>query len=177
MQMLLRSLDLLLRMLAFASIGAGALLLLFPEQTRLRLAVLADERRLPELAAITIDRWFYRHHRLLGAAIALAAGYVLGFLVFQFSPAALASLLATAVEDARMRADLATIAQWLLFFAVLLAYTVGLILMIRPSALKPIEAWMHAPVPDWSRVLASRARARLLGLVLVVLGIVFLLAA
>lgn len=179
LSLLLQSLDLLLRMVALALLAAGGVLIVFPEQTRLRLAVLADERRLPRLSVVAVDRWFYRHHRLLGAGIVLAAAYLLGFLVFQFSREALAAFLASGIEDASARADLTGILHWLLFFGALLAHTVGLILMVRPSALKPIEGWMHAPLPlpGWSSVLASSARARLLGLALATLGIVLVLVA
>lgn len=85
-----------------------------------------------------VDHWFYRHHRTYGAGVALLALVLLGFLTFGSAPEAWARAFGPAYRDvAGILVDTARLVLWL--FGVL-ALVVGVVVFVRPSALKGLEA-------------------------------------
>ncbi|MDP1527200.1 MAG: hypothetical protein Q8M20_15445 [Rhodocyclaceae bacterium] len=120
-----------------------------------------------------VDRFVYRHHRLFGALILLGASIFLALLathhtaIFKADPWLLKGLpLAVVLLQA---------AAWL--FAVF-SMLIGLFVLVRPSALKPLEAkanhWVE-PFPT-PRLNASARPIRWLGGGLVVIGGAIILA-
>lgn len=88
-----------------------------------------------------IDRWFYRYHRLYGAAVGLLAVVLLGFLTFGGTSYEWLQLF-----DPRYRelAEVATRAARVLLWAFgVLALVIAAIVFVRPSALKGVEAWAN----------------------------------
>lgn len=85
-----------------------------------------------------IDRWFYRYHRVYGAAVVLLAIALLSFLAFGYPETAWRGLFG---PDSRVvgeiLADTARVVLWILS---LFALAVGTVVFARPSALKPVEA-------------------------------------
>lgn len=88
------------------------------------------------------ERAFYRHHRLLGAALvlAVAAFFLLYFLNFPRDSvlAALAREYGRGPADAFLQA-----AEWFFLLANGLIGVLGMLVLIRPSVLKPVEAWAN----------------------------------
>lgn len=173
MSMLLAALGLLVKLVAALIASTGVLLLWAPAWLVARIQVLADEAKATGSPGISLERGFYRHHRLLGVMVSLGAVYILYFLVFAYSPHAVQALLLADIADPASREILAQVFQFLLFFAALLAYAVGLLLAIRPSALKPLEQFVHRPVriPGWQRLLSQVLYGRVIGALLLVLAL------
>lgn len=85
-----------------------------------------------------VDRWFYRHHRLYGAAVVVLALFLLYFLVFGYDRPAWHALFGVAYRDfALIVIDAARIVLWILAVFALL---VGTVTWVRPSALRALEA-------------------------------------
>lgn len=100
-----------------------------------------------------IERFVYRHHRLSGAAIMLGAGF------FIWRIASSGVLWSRGID---FQAPL----LWLLGGAIVLAFMVGLVILIRPSGLKPVEVWANrwmGPDPGTLREWLNR-HPRVLGL-------------
>jgi hypothetical protein len=121
----------------------GALLVLRP-QTFATLNRLANQwvslRHVNRLLdkTISIERWFYRHHRVMGIVIMLGAIYFLVYFFWHYDKArlllSLSPYLATPLLEVLLDA--------LLFMAKLaggLAWLAGLIICLRPSLLRGIE--------------------------------------
>lgn len=82
------------------------------------------------------ERYIYGNHRLTGAALLLAALYVLyAFVAGYMRPALLL--------DLRMDGWLASTMLWLLAAGGIAAAAIGVLLLIRPAALKGLEAWAN----------------------------------
>jgi len=173
MSMVLLALGLLAKLVAGLLAGTGALLLWAPAWLVARLQVLADEAVATGSPGISLERGFYRHHRVLGMAVVVGAIYILYFLMFAYSAQAVQGLLLAGIADAVVRDTLAYVLQLLLFFGALLAFAVGILLAIRPSALKPLEQWAHRPllVPGWQRLLSQVLYGRVIGALLLVLAL------
>jgi len=173
MSVVLAALALLTKLVAALIASAGALLLWAPAWLVARMQVLADEALTTGSPGISLERGFYRHHRLLGLFVVLGAIYILYFLVFAYSPDAMQELSFAGITDSITRMILGYVFQSLLFFAALLAYAVGILLAIRPSALKPLEQFAHRSVriPGWQRLLSQVVYGRLIGAVLLVLAV------
>lgn len=85
-----------------------------------------------------IDRWFYRHHRLYGAAVVVLAAAVLSFLAFGQSQAAWRSLFPAEWRGVgEILIDTARVVLWILG---LFSLAVGTVVFVRPSALKSVES-------------------------------------
>lgn len=85
-----------------------------------------------------IDRWFYRYHRVYGAAVALLAIALLSFLAFGHPETAWRGLFGPGSRVVgEILADTARVVLWILG---LFALAVGTVVFARPSALKPFEA-------------------------------------
>ena len=173
MSVLLTALALFAKLVAALLASAGALLLWAPTWLVARMQVLAAEAEATGSPGISLERGFYRHHRALGLFVVLGAIYILYFLVFAYSPPAVQALLLAGIADSISRAILEQLLQILLFFGALLAYTVGILLAIRPSALKPLEQLVNRPVriPGWQRLLSQVLYGRMIGAALLVLAV------
>src|SRR3546814_18308437 len=78
--------------------------------------VLADEAKASGSPGISLERGFYRHHRVLGVMVSLGAMYILYFLVFAYSPHAVQALLLADIVDPASREILGQVFQFVLFF-------------------------------------------------------------
>lgn len=85
-----------------------------------------------------IDRWFYRHHRLYGAAVVLLSIALLSFLAFGRPDSAWRSLFGP--ENRVVGEILVDTARVVLWILSLFALAVGTVVLVRPSALKSAEA-------------------------------------
>lgn len=89
--------------------------------------------------SISLELWFYKHHRILGMLIILGAGYMLVYFGFLFDKATALQLLS--------RYGPATLLDGLLNFVVITSLTgavvallAGFVLWLRPGLLRDIEA-------------------------------------
>ncbi|HUW26544.1 MAG TPA: hypothetical protein VMW07_08475 [Gallionella sp.] len=88
--------------------------------------------------SISIEHWFYRHHRPLGILVILGAGYILVYFGFLFDKAAVPLNLTSHVPSKLMDGLLdAAVLTSLLGAAV--ALLVGFFLWLRPSLLRGVE--------------------------------------
>ncbi|MCW8827821.1 MAG: hypothetical protein OQK94_02065 [Gammaproteobacteria bacterium] len=131
-----------------------------------------------------LDRHIYRHHRSLGLLIIAASSFTLYRLLFLFDPAQkglplFAGLLPHARYEALSEALLSAL-HLALILAHLSALLIGLVLYLRPSALKGFEAtanrwvssrqksrWLDTPYNPTARLMESHPR--LLGLTVLLL--------
>lgn len=88
-----------------------------------------------------IDRYFYRHHRLYGAAVVVLAVALLSFLAFGRPDIAWQSLFEPGNRAiGAIVTDAARVVLWILG---LFALAVGAVVFLRPSALKAVEGWAN----------------------------------
>lgn len=115
-------------------------------------------------ARLTAPRWIerriYRHHRVAGGVLAGLAWLVLGWLQFGLDRAAVLAALGGGMP-ATVALPVAVFVIWLGSLAGLVA---GVLMLLRPSALKPVEAvanrWITVaprlgPVGGWQRLLGA----------------------
>ncbi len=173
MTIALMALQALVAVIAALLVAVGGVLLISPRWALARAAAWWAPEEPARGAGISLERVFYRHHRALGSGIVLGAVYILYFLVFHFSPAAISELLLADLMDAAIKPVLARLSQLLLFFGALLAFAVGLLLAVRPSALKPMETLAHQPlrVRGWRRLTERPGAARACGVLSISLGL------
>jgi hypothetical protein len=141
--MLWRDLAIFLVIFAILGLLLGALLVLRP-QTFATLNRLANQwvslRHVNRLLdkTISIERWFYRHHRVMGIVIMLGAIYFLVYFFWRYDKAHLLLYLSPYLAIPLLEILL----DALLFIAKLaggLAWLAGLIICLRPSLLRGIE--------------------------------------
>lgn len=173
MAITLMALQTLVVVVAALLVAAGGALLVAPQWALSRAAAWLVPDASARGAGISLERVFYRHHRPIGTVIVLGAVYILYFLVFHFSPAAVSDLLLAGLPIGTLKPMLVQLTQLLLFFGALLAFAVGLLLAVRPSALKPVESLAHRPlaVPGWQRLLTHATYGRVAGAMLMALGL------
>jgi hypothetical protein len=88
------------------------------------------------------ERFFYRHHRLFGFFILLASAICLFMLTVYIGVDSItASLLKLA--ESEFEKWLFYVLYYVLIAAIILAFLFGLIMFIRPSALKSFEVWSN----------------------------------
>jgi hypothetical protein len=95
-----------------------------------------------------LERFFYRHHRILGVSIVLGASYVLWRWVFDYERAGVIALLSPSWQAAGM--DWVPVALEVSLVGLHCAIlVVGLLIFIRPSLLKGVETaanrWQAGP--------------------------------
>ena len=97
-------------------------------------------RRLSELLdrGISIEHWFYRHHKGFGAAVMMGSLYVFIYFVFLFDKAYALQNLNWKIPRRMIAALLDSLVLGSLTGAVV-AFLVGLFLWLRPSLLRDIE--------------------------------------
>jgi len=135
-----------------------------------------------------VDRWFYRHHRLYGSVVVALSVALIGFLTFGSEPTAWTRAFGPQNrEAAAILVDAARIVLWGLGIFTLI---VGVIVFVRPSALKAFEAaanrwltprralrgferefrgpstWLERHPRGWGTIVALVSAACLLALVL-----------
>lgn len=169
----LMALQALVVIVAAALVAAGGALAIAPRWSVLRGVAWLASSESTHAPGFALERVFYRHHRAVGMGIVLAAVYIQYFLVFHFSPAAISDLLLADLSDGAIKPVLVRLSQLLLFFGALLAFAVGLVLAVRPSALKPMETLAHQPlrVSGWLRLAERPGAARACGVSLIGLGV------
>jgi len=144
--LLLQALILALGVLLAIAMVIGILVALRPqllERFETRSGQRFSMRRATRLFDIprNVDRWFYRHHRVYGAAVVVLAVALLSFLAFGQPQVAWYSLFDPGNRVAgEIVIDTARIVLWLLG---LFALAVGVVVFLRPSALKAFEAWSN----------------------------------
>jgi len=110
-----------------------------------------------------IERLIYRHHRWFGVLVLAAAGFCL----WQLLRSSAAGLLAAP--------GTASILLWVLVTGQLVNVLIGLVLLIRPSLLKPVEAIGNR----WHRLDIDRGRhprsIRITAALLAVIGLIVLI--
>ena len=85
-----------------------------------------------------VDRWFYRHHRIYGAFVVALAVLLLGVLTFGSAPAAWHRAFGPEYREvAAIIVDTARVVLWVLG---IFALAIGVVVFVRPSALKGVEA-------------------------------------
>lgn len=89
--------------------------------------------------SISIEHWFYRHHRVLGIAIVLGAVYIIIYFGFLFDKAYALQYLSSKVPAILLDIPLDVLVLFLLFGAAV-ALIAGLFVWLRPSLLRGIEA-------------------------------------
>ena len=89
--------------------------------------------------AITLDRFFYRHHKAYGMAVLFLSAILLSWLAFA-DPAARWSLLVSQEWEpfGSIMIEAGVILFWVLG---LVSVVIGTIMLVRPSALKGVETW------------------------------------
>lgn len=114
-----------------------------------------------------IERHIYRHHLAFGAGIVVGATVLLVLLIRYHG----ANLDVPAWPRSGGE-QLMLLARWALGLFAILAWVIGMIVLIRPSALKKVEAKSNRWVePAQSGLVGPRQ----LGILLLMVGIVFLL--
>ena len=88
-----------------------------------------------------IDRWFYRHHRLYGSCVVILSIALLSFLAFGARPEVLLHALPAA--DRGVGAILIDTARVVLWGLGVFALIIGVVVFVRPSALKTFETWAN----------------------------------
>lgn len=142
---------LLWRMLAiFLLIGslsgiALALLLIFKSHLIERVNGVANRwisvRRISRVMdhSLSIERWFYRHHRPMGLLLTLGACYILFYFGWRFDQAAALQSFATLMPNKML---LGAVLQAAVYFALIgagLSLPVSLVVLLRPSLLRGVE--------------------------------------
>ena len=89
---------------------------------------------------IFIEKFFYRHNRLFGSLLSVAAGWILFKLAFDLDKTGLEYALNTFLSKIYVEI-LVDVSFGYAYLAGIVALLVGLIVMFRPSVLKGVEAW------------------------------------
>ncbi|HEX7454716.1 MAG TPA: hypothetical protein VF296_01630 [Gallionella sp.] len=88
--------------------------------------------------SISIERWFYRHHRPLGLAIILGAGYILVDFSLLFDKASALQHLPRYLP-ASLMGVLLDVLKLVMLFSSVVALLVGFVIWLRPSLLRGME--------------------------------------
>jgi hypothetical protein len=126
-----------------------------------------------------LERFFYRHHRALGVAIMLGAGYVLWSWAFHYDRAEVVALLSRRWLASGM--DWVPVAlETVLVVLHVAILVIGMLIFFRPSLLKGVEAaanrWQQGPTTQPLDAVVGRldgafeGSPRVYGLVLLVLA-------
>jgi hypothetical protein len=127
-----------------------------------------------------VDRYFYRHHEAIGLLAIAASTFTLYRTMFDIVPGKVARILINQYP--------AVVAEWLiaslqytLLLGNLFAIVVGLVIYVRPSALKDFEAranrwftarkktlWLQSRLGNTSEILSNQPRT--LGIIILVLS-------
>jgi hypothetical protein len=143
--LLLRSAVLFLMVGSVAGLAAGALLLWQPQRLSALGAVLnswVSTRNMDTVLerSVTLEPWFYRHHRIVGAITLLASAYVIYFFTLSHDGGSTVRALAREFDWPAVVVSILLDALVLsLVLGALLAAFVSLYLMIRPSLLRGFE--------------------------------------
>jgi hypothetical protein len=128
-----------------AGLAAGALLLWQPQRLSAIGAVLnrwVSTRKLDTVLerSVTLEPWFYRHHRVVGTATLLASAYVIYFFTISLDGASAVKVLSQQFNWPAVVVSVLLDALVLsLVLGALLAAFVSLYLTIRPSMLRGFE--------------------------------------
>lgn len=127
-----------------------------------------------------VDRYFYRHHEAIGLLVIAASTFTLYRTMFDIVPGKVARLLIT--QYPQVVADwLITSLQYSLLLGNLFAIVVGLVIYVRPSALKDFEAranrwftarkktlWLQSQLGNTGEILRNQPRT--LGIIILILS-------
>ena len=143
--------DLLWRSLAvFLLIGslmgvATALLLLFKPQLLQRVNRIANHwvsmRQISQWLdrSIRTERWFYRHHLVLGPLVVVGAAYMLLYFGWQLDRAVTLRLLDGYIANPQLASMLLQVLVLFALIGAVLALLIGMVYWIRPSLLRGLE--------------------------------------
>lgn len=87
----------------------------------------------------SLERIFYRHHRLTGALITLGSSFVLWQWMFAYRRSGVFSMLAARWSQPELSWAVSA-GEWIVVGLHLLILVVGLVILLRPSLLKAIES-------------------------------------
>lgn len=133
--------------MAALALAAGLLLLVAPGWTLSLAQRLNREFSIAWFARLldaprASEPFVYRHHRAVGVALALASAYLLKQLFTVVTPGAAAALwggmLPPALAEAVMQAF-----HWVFVIGGVAGLVLGVVIFVRPSALKPLERWSN----------------------------------
>lgn len=88
------------------------------------------------------EPWIYRHHRIVGALLVIATAFFFWRLATNYSTAALAALFAGTMPPIALEM-LATAATSILVIGNAAGLILGVVIFVRPSALKGAEGWAN----------------------------------
>ena len=132
---------------AFVGLAVGIWLLISPQSMH-RLGRSVNQWRSTSGLSETLDRprfkdhIFYRYHFLFGAAITVGALYCLYYVLFQYDQRSLLAALNGSLDSAVLAWLLD--ALWILVtVGNVFIVAVGIIVFLRPSLLKRVEAWSN----------------------------------
>lgn len=127
-----------------------------------------------------VDRYFYRHHEAIGLLIIAASTFTLYRAMFDIVPGKVARLLISQYPQVVAEWLIASL-QYTLLLGNLFAIVVGLVIYVRPSALKDFETkanrwftarkktqWIQSQLGNTGEILHNQPRT--LGIVILVLS-------
>lgn len=88
------------------------------------------------------EPWIYRHHRVVGVLLVVATSYFFWQLATDFSVSALAALFAGTMPPVALEL-LATVFTSILVIGNAAGLILGVVIFVRPSALKGTEGWAN----------------------------------
>lgn len=89
------------------------------------------------------EPFIYRHHRVVGVFLTLGAAYLLKQLFTAVTAEAAAELWGGAMPPALALAVMQAF-YWLFLIGGLAGFVLGIVIFVRPSALKPLERWSNS---------------------------------
>lgn len=89
--------------------------------------------------SISIERWFYRHHRSMGLLVILGAAYILFYFGWQFDKAIVQQSLASYLPNKMLLEALLEVMALFALVGAAVALCVGLAVLLRPSLLRGVE--------------------------------------
>lgn len=90
----------------------------------------------------TIDSLFYRHHRIIGAIVTLTSAYMLYYFLLVYDAALIAEYMTGSAYATVLDLLISTFRLFMLFSCVFILL-IGIVIFIRPSRLKTVEAWAN----------------------------------
>lgn len=91
---------------------------------------------------VNIDSMFYRHHRVVGVIVTLTSAYVLYYFSLVYDAALIAEYLTGSVYASVVDILINTLRLFMLFSSVFILL-IGIVIFIRPSQIKTVEAWAN----------------------------------
>ena len=99
--------------------------------------------------SIGIERWVYRHHRVVGLLVIVGAGYILAYFGWRFDKAVALKSLSAYVPHKLLLVGLPEALVLIALVGASMSLIVGVVMCLRPSLLRGVEQvankWVSAP--------------------------------